>query len=291
MSTLQRQTLPAVAVILTLAAALAWAGSDNGRTVGRVPVFAVCIALAFLINWPAYIHAQITRTERYFDLTGAVANIALPLAALALSGERDARSWLLFLLIAVWAGRLGFFLFQRIRAVGHDRRFAELKQSAPRFFVAWSLQALWSSFTLAAALAAITALERRPLDLWAAVGLLVWVIGFAIEATADWQKEAFRRDPANRGRFIQSGLWAWSRHPNYFGEIVLWIGVALIALPVLSGWQWATLVSPLFVAVLLLRISGAPLLEAQADARWGDDAAYQAYKARTPLLIPRRPAD
>jgi steroid 5-alpha reductase family enzyme len=121
----------------------------------------------------------------------------------------------------------------------------------------------------------------------AIVGLAVWVAGFAVEATADLQKSRFRADPANRGAFISTGLWAWSRHPNYCGEIVLWIGVALIAVPVLHGWQWVSLISPVFVFLLLTRISGVPLLEKRADERWGDQNDYQAYKARTPVLVPR----
>ena len=116
-------------------------------------------------------------------------------------------------------------------------------------------------------------------------GLLIWAAGFAIEATADVQKSRFRADPANRGAFIHTGLWAWSRHPNYFGEIVLWIGVAVIALPVLQGWQYVTLISPLFVILLLTRVSGVPLLEKRADEKWGGQDDYEAYKRRTPVLV------
>jgi steroid 5-alpha reductase family enzyme len=112
-------------------------------------------------------------------------------------------------------------------------------------------------------------------------------VGFALEAVADQQKRRFRERPENAGRFIATGLWAWSRHPNYFGEILLWTGVALVALPALDGWQLATLLSPVFVTLLLTRVSGVPLLEERADARWGDDPEYLAYKKRTPLLVPR----
>jgi steroid 5-alpha reductase family enzyme len=121
------------------------------------------------------------------------------------------------------------------------------------------------------------------------VGLAVWALGFVIEVVADRQKGAFRRQPGNRGRFITTGLWAWSRHPNYFGEITLWTGVALLALPVLSGWQYVTLVSPLFVYLLLTRVSGIPLLEARAEEKWGGDPDYRAYRDRTPPLVPRPP--
>jgi steroid 5-alpha reductase family enzyme len=149
------------------------------------------------------------------------------------------------------------------------------------------LQGLWISLTLAAALAAITTNTRKELDGFALVGFLVWVVGFAIEAGADAQKNRFRSDPQNKGKFIQSGLWSRSRHPNYFGEILIWVGVAIIALPVLQGWQWVGLISPVFVTLLLTRVSGIPLLEKSADKKWGGQTDYEEYKKRTPVLIPR----
>ena len=110
-----------------------------------------------------------------------------------------------------------------------------------------------------------------------------------IEIVSDRQKSAFRNDPANAGRFINTGLWAWSRHPNYFGEIVLWIGIAIIAIPVLQGWQWATLISPVFVTFLLTKVSGVPMLEEAADQRWGGQEDYEAYKRATPVLVMKPP--
>ena len=91
----------------------------------------------------------------------------------------------------------------------------------------------------------------------------------------------------NRGRVLSTGLWRYTRHPNYFGEIVLWIGIAIIAIPVLQGWQWVTLISPVFVTVLLTRISGIPMLEKRADEKWSGQEDYEAYKKRTPVLIPK----
>ncbi len=156
-----------------------------------------------------------------------------------------------------------------------------------RFLNTWTIQALWISFTLAAALAAITSSRQPALDRLALLGFLVWVTGFSIEVVADAQKSRFQANPDNKGRFIQTGLWSRSRHPNYFGEILLWIGVAIIALPTLQGWQWLTLISPLFVILLLTRVSGIPLLEKKAQEKWGGQEDYEAYKKRTPVLIPR----
>jgi steroid 5-alpha reductase family enzyme len=211
--------------------------------------------------------------------------------AVVLSPRVDGRSLLLLVLVMIWAGRLGTFLFQRVRKKGKDARFDDIKTNFVQFLNTWTLQGLWVTLTLSAALAAITTTVRKPLDLFALIGSLVWAAGFAIEVAADSQKRRFRADPEHEGDFIDTGLWAWSRHPNYFGEIVLWIGVAIIALPVLRGWQWIGLISPIFVAVLLTRISGVPILEKRADERWGGQPDYEAYKARTPVLIPRPPEE
>ena len=166
----------------------------------------------------------------------------------------------------------------------------QIKLSFFRFLLAWTLQGLWVSFSLAAALAAITAEVKVELGVLTLVGFLVWVSGFAFEVIADRQKSQFRENPANAGKFINVGLWSWSRHPNYFGEIILWIGVAIIAAPTLSGWRWLTMVSPLFIIVLLTRISGVPMLEKRADEKWGGQPEYEEYKARTPVLIPKPPS-
>jgi steroid 5-alpha reductase family enzyme len=268
---------------------IAVAGSQGGQLVAGLPVFALCVALAFVVQWVVFVPSFLRQTERYFDLTGSLTYIGVALAAVGLSPERDERSLLLLALVVIWAARLGTFLFRRIREAGKDDRFDALKPSFLRFLAVWTVQGLWVSFTLAAALAAVTTSAREPLGAFGLLGAVIWLMGFCIEAVADWQKGRFRADPANRDRFIDSGLWAWSRHPNYFGEIVLWLGVAVIATPVLSGWQWLTLLSPVFVALLLTRISGVPVLERKADARWGGQPAYESYTARTPVLIPRPP--
>ena len=278
------------AIVILIALGLAFAGSQSGHKVGGFPIYALGIAVAFLIQWIVFIPAWINRTEKFYDLTGGTTYIIVTLLAVLLTPDVDARSLLLAGIVTVWAVRLASFLFLRIRTVGEDRRFREIKQSFGRFLLAWSLQGLWVAFSLAAALAAITSTLRVDLDLFAWIGTFIWLTGFLIEVTADRQKRAFNAKPANKGRFISTGLWSWSRHPNYFGEIVLWIGVAVIALPILQGWQWVTLISPIFIIILLTRISGIPMLERRADQKWGGEAEYESYKARTSVLIPLPPS-
>lgn len=141
------------------------------------------------------------------------------------------------------------------RRRGSHARFDAIKPSFTRF-LAWTPQGLWVFLTLAAALGAMTSAQRGPLGLVGFVDLAVWTVGFAIEVVSDRQKRTFRQDPANSGRFITTGLWVWARHPICFGEVVLWLGIPLIALPSLSGWQYVTLISPLFVFLLITRVSG-----------------------------------
>jgi steroid 5-alpha reductase family enzyme len=283
------KSLVGVLVVMLLGTGLAWAGSQGSYQVGNFPLFAAAVGLAFIIQWLVYIPSLLGRTEKYFDLTGSVTYVFIAALAVALGPARDLRSLVLLVLVVAWALRLGTFLFLRIRKAGEDRRFREIKTSWARFLMTWTLQGLWVSFTLAAALVVFTSTKRAGIDAFLVIGLVVWVLGFTLEAVADYQKSAFRADPANQGRFIHSGLWSWSRHPNYFGEIVLWTGVAIIALPVLTGWSWVALISPLFITILLTRISGIPMLEKRADEKWGGQADYEAYKARTSVLIPLPP--
>ncbi len=282
-----RNALIALPVIILIGLGIAFAGSDNGSEVLGIPLFALAVGLAFLIQWLVFIPAFTLQSEKFFDLTGSLTYISVTAVAVFLSPEVDGRSLLLLALIVIWAGRLGTFLFRRVHKAGKDGRFDEIKTSFFRFLMTWTLQGLWVTFTAAAALAAITSSARQALGWLALIGFLVWLFGFAFEVIADNQKNRFREDPANKGKFIQTGLWARSRHPNYFGEIVLWIGIAIIALPVLQGWQWVTMISPLFVTLLLTRISGIPMLEKRADEKWGGQEDYEAYKKQTPVLLPK----
>jgi len=289
-----RSSLIAIIVALVIGALVALAGSQGGAAIGGIPLFALAAAAAFAIQVIAFIPAMILRTERFFDLTGSLTFLAISVALVLLTPMPDARSWILAAMVILWAVRLGSFLALRVHKAGSDGRFDEIKGSPVRFLQVWVIQGTWVSITAAAAWIAIStdAAARAPIGWLTVVGIVVWLLGMTIEIVADAQKSAFRADPKNKDEFIRTGLWSRSRHPNYFGEIVIWVGVFLTAAPVLAGWQWVAILSPLFVILLLTRVSGIPLLEARAEKKWGDRADYVEYRESTPSLIPRltRPA-
>lgn len=287
MRNIDRNALLLFPILILVGLGVALAGSQGSARFLGLPLFGLAVSLVFLIQWLAFIPAYLLQTEKFYDLTGSLTYISVTILAVLLSPQVDGRSLLLAALVVIWAIRLGSFLFTRIQKAGKDSRFDEIKPNFMRFLNAWTIQGLWVTFTLAAPLIAITSAAHRELGLFAVLGALIWAFGFAFEVAADAQKSRFRADPQNKGKFIRSGLWAHSRHPNYFGEIVLWIGVAVIALPVLRGWQWIALISPAFVTFLLTRVSGIPMLEKSADEKWGGQPDYEAYKASTPVLIPK----
>ena len=276
-------------ILLAVGLPLAVTGLANpsGATINGWPAAPTLALGVFVIQWLAFIPARLLQTERFYDLTGSATYIAVTLGAVVAASEPTGAQVLIAIMIFIWAARLGSFLFRRIHAAGGDQRFDQIKISSSRFFVAWTLQGTWVVMTSCAAVTAVLSLEQPPLGPVYVVGAAMWVAGFAIEVIADRQKSRFREDPANAGQFINVGLWARSRHPNYFGEILLWAGIATMATPYLSGSQWIVLLSPFFVYALLTRISGIPTLAKRGQQLWGDDPAYQAYLSNTPRLFPR----
>ncbi|EAR09554.1 DUF1295 domain-containing protein [Reinekea blandensis] len=273
-------------VVWLIALGLAMALGGQAIKLGSFNSVLLLMVMAFVIQWVMFIPAYLKQSERYFDLTGSLTYIAMVVGAWAVQGNPSVVQWLVGILVVAWAVRLGSYLFARMLRDGKDGRFDEIKPNPIRFFTVWNLQGLWVSVTTAAAIVVLTTSSTVTFSVWTAVGLTLWVVGFAIEVIGDEQKRRFKRQAENKGTFIQQGLWARSRHPNYFGEIVLWLGIAVLSLPALSGWQFMALVSPIFVILLLTRISGVPMLEKRADERWGSQPDYREYKARTPVLVP-----
>lgn len=244
--------------------------------------------IAFVVQWVAFAAAYALRTERFYDLVGGLTYLTLAVVVAITADELSGRAWVMLACVAIWSSRLGWFLALRVHRAGNDRRFDEIKHSATRFLMAWTLQGLWTFLTPLA----VWMVATRPVHEWTVldgIGLSLWLVGFGIEVVSDAQKSRFRAAPENHGRFIQSGLWAWSRHPNYFGEILLWIGLFVSAASQLTGAEWLAVLAPVFVYVLLRHGSGVPLLEASAEERWGDDPEYREYVERTPVLVLRPP--
>ena len=282
-------TIPAIIASIIIGYLLALAGSQGSEEFNGLSLFAVCASVSYLMHWLIFIPSYAFQTEHYFDLTGTLSYLSALAVGFYLNPTSDPRDILIGLLITIWAVRLGSFLFLRIKKDGKDKRFTIMKTEFVWFLMTWTIGGLWVFLTMAAGLAAITSNETVPLGMPALVGLTLWIFGFTIEIVADKQKRDFKKDTSQENEFITSGLWAWSRHPNYFGEITLWAGLTLIALPVLSGWQLCTLISPFFVYILLTRISGIPLLENRANKKWGSDPEYISYLERTPALMMKKP--
>lgn len=275
-----------VVTVLAMGFFVAVAASDGSEPVAGLPPVLWCALLAYGAQCLAFGVAYLRQTEAFYDLVGSLTFCTVVALALLVSDSLDARSLLLAACVVIWAARLGSFLFLRIRRDGGDRRFDKLKTRFLPFLSVWTLQGFWVIATASCALAAISSSNPVPMDLWAVAGGTIWLLGFGMEVIADRQKRAFRSDPENSGRFIDSGLWSISQHPNYLGEILLWVGVACIAFPVLQGLQLFTLLSPLVVITLLTRVSGIPTLDNVARKRWGEDPLWQHYVAVTPVLVP-----
>jgi len=247
------------------------------------------VLTAFLIQWILFIPAFYFQTEKFYDLTGSATYLFIVIyksyqSKVAININMG--SILLASCIILWAIRLGSFLFTRIHKAGVDKRFSSIKPSPTRFFMAWTFQGMWVSICSMCALTAIASKNGVVLNGVFYIGMLVFIFGFLVEIIADWQKSNFRKNPTNKNQFIAQGLWSYSRHPNYFGEITLWLGISIMSFSSLSSWQYITLISPVFTYILLVYISGVRILEIAGMEKWGHLDSYQQYIRRTPSLFP-----
>ena len=282
-------TLVVVSVLLIVSLVTSAIDVNSVETNG-LPAVVWCAIIAFAVQWLAWIPASISQTERFYDLTGGLtylAVVAFSLWAGSQSEDPSTREWLISALVAIWAIRLSSFLFLRIHEAGKDGRFDQLKTSPVRFLVPWTLQALWVFLTLNVVVVINSQSgPAPPLGIWDGIGLMVWIIGFGIEVMADSQKTAFNANPENEGKWIAEGLWSRSRHPNYLGEIMLWTGIAIFGVACLDGLEMVAWISPVFVYLLLTKVSGIPLLDRRSLAKWGDNPEYRNYREKTPALFP-----
>ena len=248
------------------------------------------VLLAYVIHWIAYIPAYVFQTEKFYDLTGSVTYLSVVWFVFLSTYQSISLNFgnlILVLLISIWTIRLGLFLFMRIHKAGEDKRFRTIKTSASQFFMTFTLSGLWVTLCSMCALVAISSPEGLVMNALTYVGIILFIIGFGIEIVADNQKTAFRSIEANKDSFITSGLWSKSRHPNYFGEVLLWFAIAVISFSSLEGLQLITLISPIFTYILLVYVSGVRMLEDMNDKKWADNEQYKSYKKNTPMLFPK----
>ena len=250
-----------------------------------------CAVICIGIQWVAWIPASVGKSERFYDLTGGLTYITLvgfSLWAGSRSEPISSRELIVSLLVVIWSLRLSSFLYLRIHRTGKDGRFDKLKTSSIRFLVPWTIQGLWVFLTMIVVIVINTQADSAPaLGIWDGIGLSIWILGFSIEVIADNQKTVFNSEPNNEGKWIDCGLWSYSRHPNYLGEILLWTGIAFFGVSCFTGLEKIAWISPLFIYLLLTKISGTPILDRRALEKWGDDSEYQIYREKTPLLFPR----
>ena len=240
-----------------------------------------------IIHWVAFVPALIFKTEKFYDLTGSICYaFASIFVYYQTYGTTFSLSLLISMAVLIWTLRLGSFLLKRVLDAGEDKRFRTIKNSPTQFFMTFNLSALW---VVICSLCALTAVSNGVLNVEPVfyLGLLTFIIGFSIEVIADNQKTAFRSIPENSNKFITTGLWSVSRHPNYFGEVVLWMGIAIMSLPYLEGLQYWTLISPIFSFTLIYFVSGVRMLEARANVKWGENMEYQKYVEKTPVFFPK----
>jgi steroid 5-alpha reductase family enzyme len=262
-------------------------GPSSPYDLSRVAVL-LSFVIALALNGAFFAIAAIRKTDVVTDLSYSL-SFAVLAVVLPFLGAGEWVQIVAALLVLVWAVRLGAYLFRRILRMKVDHRFDEMRDNPLRFARFWLLQAI----SVAVIMLPVTYLLGRDdppgFGAWAVAGTAIWLVGLAIETVADAQKSAFKSKPENRERFITTGLWRYSRHPNYFGEMLVWWGLFVYAAPFLEGWAYAVVIGPVFITLLLLFVSGIPLLERSADAKYGEDPAYREYKRRTSILVPLPP--
>ena len=286
-----RLTIIVVISVLIITSLIVIAVDDNSVSLNDYSAVLYSAAICLGIQWLAWIPASLAKSERYYDLTGGstyLTVVGFTLWAGSQSESPSARELIVSLLVMIWALRLSSFLYLRIHRTGKDGRFDRLKTSPIRFLVPWTIQGLWVFLTMIVVIVINSQAESAPeLGIWDAIGLLIWLLGFSIEVIADNQKSVFNANSENQGKWIDSGLWSYSRHPNYLGEIMLWTGIACFGISCFSGMERLAWISPIFIYLLLTKISGVPILDRRGLEKWGDQPEYHKYREETPTLLPR----
>jgi steroid 5-alpha reductase family enzyme len=246
------------------------------------------LSVTLLVNIIGFSIAFFLKTDKLTDFSYALSFVLIIISALFLTGNFNTVTGLLTALISLWALRLSSYLLVRIRAWGRDRRFDDIRNNFIKFLGFWLFQAVTAWIVLLAPLLFIFVTDSARLQVWNILGAILFIAGLKLEAIADIQLFRFTQNKKNKGQFISAGVWKFSRHPNYLGEVLVWFGAWVFTLSTLSSTTALIgLLSPLFIYLMLRYVSGVPKLEESAAQKWGNNPNYQMYKKNTGLIFPK----
>ena len=254
--------------------------------VNDIPIVFIFAITILSLNSVFFIHSYFFKSDIFFDLVGSFSFLSIGIASLLLLPDIDANQILIFFLLVFWSLRLGPFLFLRRIGAGNDERLSEYFKSPISLYFLWCMNSLWVFFTSLSMIIIFSSKTTHDFGLLQWLGLIIWVFGYIIEVISDSQKNKFNK--TNKGKFINIGLWKYIRHPNYLGEIIIWFGIFVISLNYIESFSsMLSILSPIFVYILLRYLSGVPQLEKRGDQKWGDLKEYVKYKEKTGIIFPK----
>ena len=273
-------------IILSVILFVSFLISLESIRVNDIPIVFIFAISILSLNSVFFIHSYFFKSDIFFDLVGSFSFLSIGIASLLLLPDIDANQILIFFLLVFWSLRLGPFLFLRRIGAGNDERLSEYFKSPISLYFLWCMNSLWVFFTSLSMIIIFSSKTTHDFGLLQWLGLIIWVFGYIIEVISDSQKNKFNK--TNKGKFINIGLWKYIRHPNYLGEIIIWFGIFVISLNYIESFSsMLSILSPIFVYILLRYLSGVPQLEKRGDQKWGDLKEYVKYKEKTGIIFPK----
>ena len=273
-------------IVLLIIISITYLLSFDSIKINNFPIVYIFTIIILILNTLSFMHSYAFKTDIFFDLIGSISFISVGVASLILITDVDANQILIFFLLIFWALRLGPFLFIRRLSAGLDERLSEYFKSPLSLYFIWTMNSLWVFLTSLSMIIIFSSSQNNEFGLIQWLGLLIWVLGFLIEVVSDTQKSKFNKK--NKGAFIDVGLWKYIRHPNYLGEIIIWLGIFVISISYINSIFTAlSILSPIFVFILLRFLTGVPQLEQRGQEKWGKQEKYLKYKEKTGILLPK----
>ena len=273
-------------IVLLIIICITYLLSFDSIKINNFPLVYIFTIIILILNTLSFMHSYVFKTDIFFDLIGSISFISVGVTSLILITDVDANQILIFFLLIFWALRLGPFLFVRRLSAGADERLSEYFKSPLSLYFIWTMNSLWVFLTSLSMIIIFSSSQNNEFGLIQWLGLLIWVLGFLIEVVSDTQKSKFNKK--NKGAFIDVGLWKYIRHPNYLGEIIIWLGIFVISISYINSIFTAlSILSPIFVFILLRFLTGVPQLEQRGQEKWGKQEKYLKYKERTGILLPK----